>query len=78
MVCADDQFCNEDDVVSDEIIMPFSGLPEKDLRNLVAWIISIEKETGLGAEAIDCIISELKEGNTVGAAQWFACCEWDL
>jgi hypothetical protein len=63
---------------NESIQMPFSGHTEKELRFVVDWLANIDKEHGLGNEALDAFLSEYLISKDWDKAIWFANCEWDL
>ena len=63
---------------------PFSGLRFDDLRAIVEFVRDVDREHGLGVEALDVILGDyrykINQGTdfNVDEALWHATCEWDL
>lgn len=64
--------------MSDTQPFPFSGHTGKELRFVIGWLARVDKEHGLGVEALDAFLGEYCESKDLDKAVWFAHCEWDL
>ena len=64
--------------MSEEDLMPFSSQSAKQLRFVVNWLANIDKEHGLGVEALDAFLGEYVTSQNLDKAVWHATCEWDL
>lgn len=58
--------------------LPFSNHSEEELRFVLDWLGGVDKEHGLGVEALDAFLGEYAQTKNLDKAVWFATCEWDL